>query len=94
MDHSQNQVRAIKNIKAGEEINISYLGNFKILRNRKFRQNKLFNSWHFVCSCDLCKNDEDETDEFEALINEAEGSMTSVVKCQYWLYKSWDSFCL
>ena len=87
MNHSQNQVRAIKNIKAGEEINISYLGNFKILRNRKFRQNKLFNSWNFVCSCDLCKNNEDESDEFEALIKEAEGSMTSVVKCQYWVHK-------
>jgi len=73
---SQNQVRAIKKIKAGEEINISYLGNFKILRNRKFRQNKLFNSWNFVCSCDLCKNNEDETDAFEALIKEAEGYAT------------------
>ena len=50
-----------------------HLGNFKILRNRKFRQNKLFNSWHFVCSCDLCKNNEVETDAFEALIKEAEG---------------------
>ena len=66
----QNQIRAIKDIKAGEEINICYLGGSNILRNKKFRQ-KLLYTWHFVCLCDLCKNDQLNTDAFEALVQEA-----------------------
>ena len=56
MENDQNQIRAIKDIKEGEEITISYLGGFNILRNTFFRQNHLFLTWHFVCQCDLCKN--------------------------------------
>ena len=70
MENGQNQIRAIKDIKAGEEINICYLGGFRILRNRKFRQNNLFYTWHFVCSCNLCKNG--KFDSIEALVQEAE----------------------
>ena len=68
--NGQNQIRAIKDIKGGEEINICYLGGFNILRNKKFRQ-KLLYTWHFVCLCDLCKNDQLDTDAFEALAQEA-----------------------
>ena len=68
--NGQNQIRAVKNIKAGEEINICYLGGFNILRNKKFRQ-KLLYTWHFDCLCDLCKNDQLDTDAFEALAQEA-----------------------
>jgi len=70
MANGQNQIRAIKDIKAGEEINICYLGGFNILRNKKFRQNNLFYTWHFVCSCNLCKNE--KFDSIEALVQEAE----------------------
>jgi len=70
MANGQNQIRAIKDIKAGEEINICYLGGFNILRNKKFRQNNLFYTWHFVCSCNLCKNE--KFDSIEAMVQEAE----------------------
>ena len=70
MANGQNQIRAVKDIKAGEEINICYLGGFNTLRNKKFRQ-KLLYTWHFVCLCDLCKNDQLDTDAFEALAQEA-----------------------
>ena len=68
--NGQNQIRAIKDIKAGEEINICYLGGFNILRNKRFRQNNLFYTWHFVCSCNLCKNE--KFDSLEPLVQEAE----------------------
>ena len=70
MPNGQNQIRAVKDIKAGEEINICYLGGFNILRNKKFRQINLFYTWHFVCSCNLCKNE--KFDSLEALVQEAE----------------------
>ena len=70
MTNGQNQIRAIKDIKGGEEINICYLGGFNILRNKKFRQINLFYTWHFVCSCNLCKNE--KFDSLEALVQEAE----------------------
>ena len=38
-------------------LNISYLGGFDILRNTYSRRNHLFFTWHFVCFCDLCKNE-------------------------------------
>jgi len=73
MASGQNQIRAIKDIKQGEEINISYLGPFDILRNTRYRQNHLFYAWHFLCLCDLCKNNELDTDEaYESLVQEAE----------------------
>jgi len=71
---------AISNIKAGEEITISYrMGKYLIewvngLRKKKERQKELLKGFHFVCSCNLCQeedgNDEDNT--FEELINEIE----------------------
>ena len=64
MVNGQNQIRAIKDIKAGEEINICYIGGSNILRNKKYRQ-KLLYTWHFVCLCDLCKNDQLNTDAFD-----------------------------
>ena len=57
----------------GEEINISYLGNFDNLRKTKFRQNHLFYVWHFLCLCGWCKNNEFDTDEaFESLVQQSD----------------------
>ena len=71
--NGQDQLRAIENIKAGKEINLSYLGQFGGLRNRKYRRQNLLKRWSFFCSCDLCENDVDiGAEAFEALIQEAE----------------------
>ena len=71
--NGQGQVRAIRNIKAGKEINLSYLGKFSGFRNRKYRRQNLLKRWSFFCSCDLCENDVDiDAEAFEALIQEAE----------------------
>jgi len=57
MLNDEHQIRAISNIKAGEEINITYNNDpFSGLRNKKFRQKSLFLDWFFMCSCDLCTN--------------------------------------
>ena len=71
--NGQLQLRAIGNIKAGKEINITYLDVFSGFRNRKHRQQYLFTGWNFVCSCDLCENVVDiDAETFEAFIQEAE----------------------
>jgi hypothetical protein len=70
--NGQFQLRAIENIKAGKEINLTYLGDFSGFRNRKYRQQNLLKGWNFLCSCDLCENDvEFDTEAFEASIHEA-----------------------
>ena len=72
--NGQNQLRAIGNIKAGEEINLNYRDElFAGFRNRKYRRQNLFEDWGFLCSCDLCKNDVDiDVEAFEAFIQEVE----------------------
>jgi len=71
--HGQLQVRAIGNIKAGKEINFSYLDKFSGFRNRKYRQQNLLDLQVFLCSCDLCEDDVDiDAEAFEAFIQEAE----------------------
>jgi hypothetical protein len=67
------ELRAIENIKAGKEINFSYLSKFAGFRNTKYRRQKLLKKWGFFCSCDLCENDVDiDAEAFEAFIQEAE----------------------
>ena len=72
--NGQDQLRAIGNIKAGKEINLSYLGKFDFgFRNRKYRRQNLLKRWSFFCSCNLCENDVDiDAEAFEAFIQEAE----------------------
>ena len=73
--NGQLQVRAIGNIKAGKEINFTYLGEFSGFKNQNYRQQILLKGWGFLCSCDLCKNDvgaDAEAEAFEAFIQEAE----------------------
>ena len=57
------QIRAMKKIKAGDEITISYLHPNAIFKKRQMRQNILLVGMHFICYCDYCQNhDEDEND--------------------------------
>ena len=67
------QVRAISKIKSGQEINLNYITDpFRGFRNRKYRQNSLFNGWIFHCACDLCENDVDDGNAYQAFIQDAE----------------------
>ena len=74
MLNDEHQIRAISNIKAGKEINITYNSDpFSGFRNKEFRQMSLLLKWFFMCSCDLCKNGVDiDTNASEVLIQEAE----------------------
>ena len=70
------QIRAISNIKAGQEIFIEYCGEndpFFKFRNRQQRQKILFERWFFVCSCDFCENGVDiDASLYEKWIQDAE----------------------
>ena len=70
------QIRAIENIKAGQEIHIDCLGEtdpFFKFRNRQQRQKILFERWFFVCSCELCEDDVDiDANAYEKWIQDAE----------------------
>ena len=70
------QIRAISNIKAGQEIHIEYNGEndpFFKFRNRQQRQKILFERWLFVCSCELCEDDVDiDASSYEKWIQDAE----------------------
>ena len=73
MVNDLHQVRAISNIKSGQEINLNYIDDpFCGFRNRKYRQNSLFNGWFFHCSCDLCENDVDVVNASQTFIQDAE----------------------
>ena len=74
MLNDEHQIRAISNIKVGQEINITYNNDpFSGLRTKKFRQMSLLFKWLFMCSCDLCKNGVDiDANDSEVLIQEAE----------------------
>ena len=74
MLNDEHQIRAISNIKAGKEINITYNSDpFSGFRNKEFRQMSLLLKWFFMCSCDLCKNGVDiDANDSEVLIQEAE----------------------
>jgi len=73
MLNGEHQIRAIAKIKAGEEINISYNTDpFSVFRSKKFRQMALLVKWFFMCSCELCENNDINTDASEVLIQEAE----------------------
>ena len=51
---SESEVRAISDIKSGEEITISYQTELFGMKNRENRQ-EILEFMGFVCSCDLCK---------------------------------------
>ena len=69
------EVRAISNIKTGQEINFNLsIDPFYGFKNKIDRQEILLNAPPFVlCSCDLCESDVDiDANAFKALILEAE----------------------
>ena len=97
--NSPHQVRAIANIKEGQEISLNWcIDPFYGFKNKDHRQESLMNNPPFVvCSCDLCENDIDiDANAFEALILEAEGlaknfksleNFRKEVKCYKKMYK-------
>jgi len=68
------EIVAISNIKAGEEITISYTDSHICeMRKKKMRQENLLNTKYFVCSCNLCQEEEDDNDDtIEELFEEIE----------------------
>jgi len=51
-------LKAKRNIKAGEEVTVSYLSSTDLHKNRIERREKLSFSWHFDCMCSLCVKNE------------------------------------
>lgn len=58
VDGTDTEVKATRDIRAGEEITVSYLWTTS-LKNRDQRQSYLLN-WGFTCSCQLCSLPPDE----------------------------------
>ena len=97
--NSPHQVRAIANIKEGQEISLNWcIDPFYGFKTKIHRQESLMNNPPFVlCSCDLCESDVDiDANAFKALILEAEGLANSFkslenfrkeVKCYKKMYK-------
>ena len=57
--HVQEELRAEKDIKMGEELTASYISSYDILiENKQERQAKL-NGWSFDCRCPKCEGPED-----------------------------------
>jgi len=74
--YENEELRATRDIKKGEEITSSYLSNFEALTNNKVkRQEKLQSSWSFVCKCEKCEDCEDES--FASLKREIEKLLPS-----------------
>jgi len=65
------EIAAISKIKAGQEITISYQKGYFGMQKKKKRQEIMLKDCHFICSCSLCQED-DNNDTFEELCNEIE----------------------
>lgn len=50
------ELRAIKNIKAGEEVSVNYISVEGRYSSRNDRQQRLFEGWGFKCICPLCES--------------------------------------
>ena len=75
------EIRATSKISEGQEISISYT---PLMKNFKERQ-KLCNEFGFVCSCEICQdeelNNDDETyEQFQNLKTEAENTYASCIQ--------------
>jgi len=83
MEFDQDEIRAISDIKKGEEITISYLDGYDFyMRNRRIRQSILFQNWFFVCSCDVCENEDDNNnDVLQELIKEVSDLNNKICVC-------------
>ena len=86
-DDGEMEIRATSKILEGQEITINYAPRMKKLKERKHG----FQIYGFVCSCDLCQNEEinndNETyDKFQNLKKEAEEIFSNFMS----LTKTWD----
>lgn len=50
------QIRAVRDIQAGEEITISYLSPQDLIKSALYRNNKLRAEWQFTCTCSRCQS--------------------------------------
>jgi len=57
VDHTQLRCRTTRNIRAGESLTVSYLGNKMRETTLDDRRRALIN-WHFKCTCDRCEVEE------------------------------------
>ena len=57
----EEELRAVRDIKAGDEILCSYLSNFDNLTESKEGRHKKLQGWGFVCKCVKCEKPEDES---------------------------------
>ena len=56
------ELRAIREIKAGEELTASYLDTSNVfLKDKQEKRNELFRGWNFLCECPSCVKPEDES---------------------------------
>ncbi|CAG9562613.1 unnamed protein product [Danaus chrysippus] len=56
------QLKAIRHIKPGDEIHISYLDDCTLQRSRHSRQRELSENYLFVCCCERCMSQSSEPD--------------------------------
>ena len=57
VSRSKIEVRAIRDIKKGEEVTASYIGSQNIFLDAGAKQAKLKENWGFQCSCFSCSSD-------------------------------------
>ena len=86
-DEGEMEIRATSKILEGQEITINYAPRMKKLKERKHG----FQIYGFVCSCDLCQNEEINNDneiydKFQNLKKEAEEIFSNFMS----LTKTWD----
>ena len=51
-----NELRAIRDIRKGEEVTANYKIDDSLLDDTATRQERLYEGWNFLCSCHLCSS--------------------------------------
>ena len=51
------QVRAIRDIKAGDEITFSYISPVTLFQDVYIRQKEIFSCYEFICTCSKCRSE-------------------------------------
>ena len=76
-------LKAVKGIKAKNEILISYFSDFHSFRPREFRQSHLIKAWNFKCFCLRCKQKKDDLRRFD---HEQNGVLAEAkfIKSEFW----------
>eukprot|EP00026_Physarum_polycephalum_P007780 Phypoly_transcript_07846.p1 GENE.Phypoly_transcript_07846~~Phypoly_transcript_07846.p1 ORF type:complete len:479 (+),score=56.38 Phypoly_transcript_07846:141-1577(+) len=65
-------IRAIQNIKAGEEITVSYI---EVGMTKQQRQATLAKHFYFVCECERCQNEANETNAYKCTNGKCPGAV-------------------